>query len=110
MKQALFYVENRLAGIGEKIEELKLAGSMVEKEEKAFFNTHNEFRALFHSVDVNLVNDRTDEYNERLDEIEADLDKKFDGFSFRRNFAAFLFLLFVSMGLCFMFLSRADED
>lgn len=106
MKQALFLVESRLDDVRAQLDALKGAGVLVDKEEKAFFNTHVEFRALFHSVDVDLVKAKTDIYNERLDRIEGDISEIHKALDFRRNFAAFLFLLFLSMAGILMLLIR----
>ena len=55
MKQALFLTEKKIAELGQSLNDLKREGFIAEADEKALFGTQAEFRALFHTVDVNLV-------------------------------------------------------
>jgi nitrate/TMAO reductase-like tetraheme cytochrome c subunit len=98
MKQALFVTEKKIMDIDNNIKRLKDAGVFTE-EEKNLFSTHVEFRTLFHSIDVSLVKNRTDEFIKRLDVIEKDVQAIFNELDFRKNFSAFLMLLFAGMGV-----------
>lgn len=97
MKQTLFTVESKLSSIEKRISALKTAGMMVEEEEQSFFRTHLGFRALFHTVDVELMKTKTDEYQHKLGVIESRLDQIDRNTLNRKNFSAFIFLLFTSM-------------
>jgi nitrate/TMAO reductase-like tetraheme cytochrome c subunit len=55
MKQALFMVESKLNSINKDLQSLKLIGFSTEKQEKAFFRNHAEFRALFHNRSDNFI-------------------------------------------------------
>ncbi|UCG78737.1 MAG: cytochrome C [Nitrospirota bacterium] len=99
MKQALFMTEKRIGDLEDSIIELKNAGASTEEEERALFRTHAEFRTLFHSIDVNLVKNRTDEFTKKLDELETAIASIYDDLTFRRNFSGFLLLLFASMSV-----------
>jgi len=99
MKQALFLTETRIGELANKLEELKHEGIYPETDEKSLFNTQAEFRALFHTVDVNLVKDRTDEFTTKLDQIDNNIQATYRSLKFRKNFSAFLMLSFVGMGI-----------
>lgn len=106
MKQALFLVEKKMSEIDREIKELKNMGVYALDDEKALFSTHAAFRALFHSIDVSLVKNRTDEFTRRLNDIEANIEKTFRELKFRENFSAFLMLLFAGMGIIVFVLSK----
>ena len=109
MKQALFLVESKLSSVGENLDRLKILGIDVTVEEKSFFRTHAEFRALFHSVDVEAVKNKSSDYTQKLEIIENGISDSFKQLSFRRNFSAYLFLLFVALSIVVFLLSKLYE-
>ncbi len=98
MKQALFMTEKRIGDLEDQLVALKSSGILPDEEEKMLFRTQAEFRTLFHTIDVDLVKDRTDEFTRKLDALQGMVSDIFDELKFRRNFSALLLLLFVAMG------------
>jgi hypothetical protein len=109
MKQALFMTENRIEELGKNIEELKREGIYPVNDERNLFSTQAEFRALFHTVDVKLVKDRTDEFTTRLDKIDNNLQATDRELKFRKNFSAFLMIAFAGMGIIVFLLNQTKE-
>ncbi|MFN3739763.1 MAG: multiheme c-type cytochrome [Thermodesulfovibrionales bacterium] len=106
MKQALSVVETKIKDTENALKELRRKGIVIEKDEKEFFRLHTEFRALFHTTDVNLVRDRTDEFLRRLESLDSRLIVYFKELNFRRNYSIFFMLLFTGMGLVIYFLYK----
>ncbi|MEW6109132.1 MAG: multiheme c-type cytochrome [Nitrospirota bacterium] len=109
IKQALFITENKINSIDRDLKELKARGVFTEEEDKNFFNIHAEFRSIFHSVDVSLIKEKTDDYTKRLDLIEGRLKNIFNELEFRRNFSAFLMLVFAGMGIILFLLIKSKS-
>lgn len=110
MKQALFLTENKMNAIDKSLKELKTEGVFTEEEEKNLFSIQAEFRTLFHTEDVSLVKMRTDEFISKLNPIQVKIQKTFDELGFRRNFSAFLMLIFIGMGIVFSFLAKSPKE
>lgn len=110
MKQALFLTEKKIAEIGKALEDLKREGIYDIDDEKALFSTEAEFRTLFHTVDVTLVKDRTDEFTKRLDAIEKNVQDAFNEVKRRRNFSAFLMLVFAGLAIGVGLLSTTYKE
>jgi nitrate/TMAO reductase-like tetraheme cytochrome c subunit len=106
MKKALFIVEKKLRDTDKDLKQLKSAGVFSEEEEKNLFSTEAEFRTLFHSVNVSLIKERTDEFTGKLNKLDAGIQKTFDELRFRKNFSTFIMLLFIGMGIVFFLLSK----
>ena len=106
MKQALFIVENKLSSIKEDLDRLQLLGINIDEEEKSFFRTHSEFRALFHSINVDAVREKSSDYSQRLELIENEIENSFNKLAFRRNFSAYLFLLFIGLSIVTFLLAK----
>jgi hypothetical protein len=109
MKQALFLVESKLSSIGDNLTRLKVLGIGVEDQEKSFFRTHAEFRALFHSVDVDAVKNKSSDYTQKLEVIESEIGESFKQLSFRRNFSAYLFLIFIGLSIVVFLLAKSYD-
>jgi len=109
MKQALFLVEKKAGEIEDGINALRRAGIYPAEQERALFNTEVEFRTLFHTVDVSLVNERTDEFTHKLGSIEKNIQDTFTELRSRRNFSAFLMMLFISMGIAIYLLHQTKD-
>jgi len=108
MKQTLFVTEKKIRDVEEGLRKLKRAGVFTEDEEKTLFNTTAEFRTLFHSVDVSLIKDRTDGFIKKLDQIDSQIKAFSRELLFRKNFAAFLMLVFLGMLIVFFLLSKTS--
>jgi hypothetical protein len=109
MKQALFIIEKKIGEMDNDIRRLKKEGVFTEEEEKNIFRTHAEFRTLFHTTDVSLVKERTDLFTTKLSQIEDKLQGIFNELGFRKNFSAFLMMVFVGMGVVIFLISKAHE-
>ena len=110
MKQALFTVENKLSSVRKQLNQLKARGVNVDKSEKIFFRTHSEFRALFHSIDVDAVRAKSSDYIQKLNIVENeinDYNKKLAG---RKHFAAYLLLLFLGLSAVVFLLAQSYEQ
>ncbi len=110
MKQALFVTENKMNEIDKSLKELKAEGVFTEEEEKSLFSTQAQFRTLFHTEDVSLVKKQTDEFINRLDQIDVLIRKTFAELGFRKNFSAFLMMIFVGMAIGFWFISKGPKE
>jgi nitrate/TMAO reductase-like tetraheme cytochrome c subunit len=109
MKQALFMVESKLNSIDKNLKRLKSLGIATEKQEKSFFRNHAEFRALFHSIDVDAVRTKSSDYTQKLEIIENEINESFKQLAFRRNFSAYLFLIFIGLSIVVFLLSKSYE-
>jgi nitrate/TMAO reductase-like tetraheme cytochrome c subunit len=110
MKQALFLTENRINQLAQGLLDLKRQGFYSEADEKALFSSQAEFRTLFHTVDVDLVKEKTGEVSASLDRIDRNVQGAFRELSFRKNFSAFLLLMFSGLGIGIFLLSWKNED
>jgi hypothetical protein len=110
MKQALFVTENKMNEIDKSLKELKAGGVFTEEEEKSLFSTQAQFRTLFHTEDVSLVKKRTDEFLNKLNGIQVEMQKTFAELRFRRNFSAFLLMIFAGMAVGFWLLSKNSKE
>ena len=110
MKQALFLVENKLNNINKDLNSLKILGIATESQEKAYFRNHAEFRALFHSIDVDAVRAKSSDFVQKLAIIEKEIDDSYKQLAYRRNFSAYLFLLFVGLSIVAFLLSKTYEQ
>jgi nitrate/TMAO reductase-like tetraheme cytochrome c subunit len=110
MKQALFLTEKRIGEIGQRLQELRRQGFHAEADEKSLFNAQAEFRTLFHTEDVHLVKEKTGEVNAGIDKIDLNVKAAVQELSFRRNFSAFLLLMFAGMGVGIFLLSWKKEE
>lgn len=110
MKQALFLVEQKIQEMDAQIETLKKEGVFTEVEDKILFNIHAEYRALWHTTDMSLVMNSSDAYMQRLNALEQKVRDIFSQLRFRRNYAAFLMLLFAGMGIIVFINSKTPRE
>ncbi len=106
MKQALFLTEKKIGEIESTIDDLKTQGVDVSGPEKALFRTSASFRTVFHSVNVDLVKEKSSSTMSELSKIESDIVALIKELGFRRNFSAFLFILFVAFGVVYYMYSK----
>jgi nitrate/TMAO reductase-like tetraheme cytochrome c subunit len=106
MKEALFGTEGKINTISRELQTIRSNGLDVENEARTLFRTQAQYRALFHTVDVNLVKSQTDSFNASLDALQKKTQAFLNDLGFRKNFAGFLLLLFAAMGVVAFLLSR----
>jgi len=110
MKVALFLIETRIAQLAQRLQELKREGVYPGADEKSLFSTQAEFRTLFHTVDVNLVKSRTDEFTSKLDQIDKNIQDTYQKLRFRKNLSAFFMMAFACMGVVIFLLTKTKDD
>ncbi len=110
MKQALFLTEKKIGELAADLLTLRKEGVYIEDQRKNLFSIQAEFRALFHSVDVNLVKDRTDEFSHKLAAVEKEIVSTRQELRSRRNFSAFLLLVFAGMGSTLYLLTKTPKE
>jgi uncharacterized membrane-anchored protein YitT (DUF2179 family) len=110
MRQALLVTENKMSEIERSLKELKAEGVFTEEEDKSLFSTQAEFRILFHTEDVSLVKKRTDEFARKLSSTQAKIQETFKEIKFRKNFSAFLMLIFAGMAIGFGLLAKSPKE
>jgi len=110
MKQALFATENKIKDIEKKLEDLKAEGIYVGNESRELFSTQAEFRALFHTIDADLVKQRTDEFARKLNVVDLKIKDSFGEIDFRKNFSAFLMIVFIGLSVVVFLLSNTYKD
>lgn len=110
MRQALFTIEKRLVALQANLDVLRQSGMLMETQRQAFFRAHSDFRTLFHTIDVDLVKNKTDEFMGRLDRIETETRAAFAELAFRRNFSGYLLLLFLFLAFGTLMLIRTGGD
>ncbi len=106
MKASLMLTEEKMNDIQARLKTLKAGLLDVGDDEKVLFRTQAEYRTLFHTVDVNLVKDKTEEFNKRLAALDVGVQKGFQELRFRQNFAVFFLLIFLGLAITFFLLSR----
>lgn len=110
MKQALFMTEKKISDLDTEIKELISKGVFAEEAQKMLFRTHAEFRTLFHTINVDLVKDRTDEFAGKLNTIESMIMSIKNDLAFRKNFSAFLLLMFVLLSIVVYLMQKKIQD
>lgn len=110
MKQALFATEKKIGDLTKSLRALRSEGVYVGDEEKSLFSTEAEFRTLFHTVDVSLVKDRTDEFTKKLLSIEKTIQTISNELRFRKNFSAFIMLVVIGLGIVVYMFARSYEE
>jgi nitrate/TMAO reductase-like tetraheme cytochrome c subunit len=110
IKQALFLTDKKIEKIENELEILKTKGVYPDKEEKSLFDTQAKFRALFHTIDVSIIRDKTYYFTKKLDDIESNLQTTFQELSFRRKFSTYLALLFACLFIVVSLISKSRND
>ena len=109
MKAALLLTEQEINKIDRDLKTLKSGLISTQDEEKVLFQTQAEYRTLFHTVDVKMVQDRTGEFAKKLAAINAQVQKGFRELKFRQDFSIFILLIFIGLGICIFLLSRKSR-
>ena len=110
MKQALFTVETKLSSVKKDLNHLKSMGVDVDNLERTFFRSHSEFRALFHSIDVDAVRAKSSGYIATLDGVEKEINKSYVKLAKRTYFSAYLLLLFLGLCAVVFFLAKTYDQ
>ena len=109
IKASLLLTEQKINQIDKNLKTLKADLIATGDEEKVLFRTQAEYRTLFHSVDVNLVKSKTAEFTKKLSALSQQVQEGFQELQFRQNYAIFIMLLFIGLGIalfCFLRKSR----
>ena len=101
--------EEKINEIGKNLKTLKSGLIATGDEEKTLFRTQAEYRTLFHSVDVNLVKSKTAEFTKKLAALSQQVQKGFRELKFRQNFAIFIMLIFIGLGIALFCLIRKSR-
>jgi len=109
IKASLILTEQKINEIDANLKTLKAGLISTQEEEKVLFQTQAEFRTLFHTVDVKLVQDRTAEFTKKLAVIDEQVQRGFKELKFRQNFSVLLMLIFVGLGITIFLLGRKSE-
>ena len=110
MKQALFLTEKKIEELSRDLLSLRNEGVYIDDDRMNLFSIQADFRALFHSVDVNLVKERTDEFSHKLAAVESRITATERELRFRRNFSAIILLFFVGMGSALYLLMKTPKE
>ena len=87
MKAALLLTEQKINEIDRDLKTLKAGLIATQDEEKVLFQTQAEYRTLFHTVDVKLVQAKTGEFSKKLATIMQQVRKGFQELKFRQDFS-----------------------
>ncbi len=109
IKASLLLTEQKINEIDKNLGTLKAGLIATEDEEKTLFGTQAEYRTLFHTVDVNLVQSRTAEFNKKLAVLNEQVQKGFQELKFRQNFSILIVLIFVGLGITLFLLGRKSS-
>ena len=109
MKAALLLTEQKINEIDHDLKTLKAGLIATQDEEKVLFQTQAEYRTLFHTVDVKLVQAKTAEFSKKLAVINQQVQKGFQELKFRQDFAVFILLIFIGLGITIFLLGRRSE-
>lgn len=109
MKASLLLTEKKIKEVDDDLKILKSRLITTEEDEKELFRTHADFRALFHTVDVDLVKSQTDDFAKRLSVIKERIQKGFREISFRQNYSGFLMFLFIGLAITVFLLGRSSR-
>jgi hypothetical protein len=109
IKACLLLTEQKISQIDRNLKTLRRGLIATGEEEKLLFGTQAEYRTLFHSVDANLVKSRTAEFTKKLAAISDQVRKGFQELKFRQNFAIFIMLILIGLGITLLILSRRSN-
>ena len=109
MKASLLLTEQKINRLDQDLKTLKAGLIATQDEQKSLFQTQAEYRTLFHTVDVKLVQAKTAEFTKKLDIINQQILKGFKELKFRQNFAVLLLLIFIGLGITIYVMSRGSK-
>jgi len=109
MKAALWKTEKKIEALQKNLKTLKAGLIPTSDAEQVLYRTKESYRSLFHTVDVKMVQDKTAAYDRKLDALQGQVQKGFQELYFRRNFALWLMLIFLGLGIAFFLLTRKPK-
>ena len=109
MKAALLLTEQQINRLDRDLKTLKAGLIATQDEEKVLFQTQAEYRTLFHTADVKLVQAKTGEFSKKLAAIRQQVRTGFQKLKFRQNFASFILLILLGLGITIFLLGRKPE-
>ncbi|MCL4501728.1 MAG: cytochrome c3 family protein [Deltaproteobacteria bacterium] len=109
MKGALLQTETKINELDRDLKTLKAGLIATQDDEKVLFQTQAEYRTLFHTVDVTLVQSKTEEFSKKLAAISQMTRKGFRELKFREDFSIFIMLIFIGLGITIFLLGRRSE-
>jgi hypothetical protein len=109
MKAALWHTEVKMQDLHKNLRTLQAGLIPTAEDEKTLYRTEESYRSLFHTVDVNMVKEKTAEFDVKLDALQAQVQKGFQELHFRRNFGLGLMLIFLGLAISFLLLSRKSK-
>ena len=110
MKQALFLTEKKITELEADLDRLKSEGVFVDDETKNLFSVQAEFRTLFHSIDVDLIKNRTDDFSAKISVVDGSIKNYFKELQYRRNFSAFILLIFAGLGTTLYLFTKTPKE
>lgn len=109
MKAALLLTEPKINDIERDLKTLKAGLIATHDEQQALFQTQAEYRTLFHTVDVKLVQAKTGEFSKKLAAIMQQVQKGFQESKFRQDFSFLILLIFIGLGITIFLFGRGSE-
>lgn len=110
IKQALFLTDSKIEKIENDLKILRAKGVYADTEHKTLFDTQAKFRALFHTIDVSVIRDKTYYFTKKLNDIEENVQETFQELNFRRKFSTFLMLVFACTWIVVSIISKSKKD
>jgi hypothetical protein len=109
MKAALWQTEVKMEDLHKSLRILQAGLIPTTEDERTLYRTEESYRSLFHTVDVNMVKEKTAAFDVKLDALQVRLQKGFQEMYFRRTFALGLMLIFLGLAITFFLLSRKSK-
>jgi hypothetical protein len=106
IKAALLLTEQKINRIGKNLKTLQAGLIATGEQEKTLFRTQAEYRTLFHSVDVKLVQSKTAEFTKKLAALSQQVQQGFQELQFRQNFSLCIMFIFIALGIVIFALIR----
>ena len=110
LKRALEKTEGNMSQLDAELDNLFRLGVVIRDKKDALFAVRNDFRRLAHSVDVEKVEAETAGFNQRIDEIGAQVASIHDDLSQRKVMGAVVILLFLVAGAVALLIRRSFEE
>jgi hypothetical protein len=77
---------------------------------KDLFRIQAEFRFFFHTTDVSLLKEKLSKFDEDIETVRRKTADSLKEIEFRKDYAAFLMLIFIGTGIVLFFLSTTYRD
>ena len=110
IRTAMVATEERLAEVATRIDVLYRLGLRTQDKQERLFAVRNDFRRLFHSVDVERVRGATADFQTRIGELAAELDDVQASLDRRKPWGGGAFLLLVLAGIVALLIRKTYQD